>query len=131
MWQQVLLLAQEAGGATGPSGFGDLVTTYGPFAPFATLLLWLLNLLWKENKTKDTKIEALQDAALNKVLPLVIEVQRVLADVIEALRETRPQAQQIRDLMVQIDYLTNQIEDTQTAVKAKPRTRKAATNRDS
>lgn len=79
-----LLYAQSAGG-----GLEDLLATYGPFAPFAALLLWLLKLLWADNKEKEDEIRKLTDSAMEKVIPLVLEATATLATAVQALNDLK------------------------------------------
>lgn len=72
---------------TNSSDLTDLVAAYGPFAPFAVLLLIILQVLWKELKVKDAKIEALTEASMNEVIPLVLEATQILGDAVEAIKQ--------------------------------------------
>lgn len=91
--------------ATTPDGLGGLIATYGPFAPFAALTLWLLRLLWEENKTKDVRIENLTETAMDKIVPLVLEATGVLGEAVEALgvvRDQQPDVSRIQELLEEL-----------------------------
>ena len=109
----VLAQIEETTGGAWP----DLLSTYGPFAPFAALLLYLLNLLWKDNKKKEDEIKRLSEAAMERVLPLVLEATRVLADAIDALNKARESHTEQKRLSDQMHSLSETIEDTIEVLK--------------
>lgn len=126
-----LVLAQSATDPTG--GLGDIVATYGPFAPFAALLLWLLKLLWADNKAKEEEIRRLTEAAMEKVIPLVLEATSVLSEAVEALRrvqEDRIEGQHLDELMdellVAVTGLHSAIKTANRRATPKKRARKKA-----
>lgn len=83
----MVLLLLAAGDPTG--GWGDVLAVYGPFAPFAVVLLFICNVLWKDNKEKDGEIKRLTEATMEKVLPLVIEGTRTLTETVELIKNAR------------------------------------------
>lgn len=118
-----LVLAQ---GETGvPGGLSDAIATYGPFAPFAALLLWLLNLLWKDNKEKEKEIRRLTETAMERVIPLVLDATKVLTEAIEALREVRGRQQETQRLTILISDLMNVMEDLQQVMEIRTRRKEA------
>lgn len=106
-------------GQTDPaSGWGEIVATYGPFAPFAVLLLWLLQLLWKDNKEKESEIRALTNMMMEKVLPLIMEATNVLGDAVTLMQALKNQGQDVNrmnvlmnDLMDSLDHVRRALED--------------------
>lgn len=122
-----LVFAQEA--VPSADGVGSLVATYGPFAPFAALLLWLLKLLWKDNKEKEDEIRNLTAAAMEKVIPLVLEATNVLSEAVEALqrvRENQHSTQQVAEMM---EELLGAMETLQAAIRASAKRTAAQTKR--
>lgn len=100
------LLAQAADPIGG--GWGDILATYGPFAPFAFLLLFILQLLWKDNKEKEAEIKRLSETAMEKVLPLVLDATRVLSQAIDALKESHERTRDTARMMdLMEDLMTN------------------------
>lgn len=113
------LYAQAASG-----GLDDLLATYGPFAPFAALLLWLLKLLWADNKEKEDEIRKLTDSAMEKVIPLVLEATATLASAVRALNDLkdreagqRHDTEQLNALMEELLESINELHIVLRAVK--------------
>lgn len=106
-------------------GFGDLIATYGPFAPFAALLLWIMQLLWKDNKAKEAEIKRLTETAMEKVLPIVLEASRVLTDANDAVTKANVTGAEITRLTDLIKDLMRQIEDLSREISRVPTSRPA------
>lgn len=120
IWTQInVLYAQAAAG-----GLEDLLATYGPFAPFAALLLWLLKLLWADNKEKEDEIRNLTDSAMEKVIPLVLEATATLASAVQALNDikdreadTQQDTRQLNRLMEELLTSINELHSLLRTVK--------------
>lgn len=111
-------------------GWGDVVATYGPFAPFAMVLLWIAQLLWKDNKEKDAEIKRLTETAMEKVIPLVVDATKVLQEAIEALRSVKDHQyddQRLRILMHELVEVLEEHKMDLEAAKPRPRPRKKTT----
>lgn len=116
----LLNLIAQAADPTG-GGWGDILATYGPFAPFAFLLLFILQLLWKDNKEKEGEIKRLSETAMEKVLPLVLDATRVLSDAIETIKHSRDltvdtakMASVMEDLIANLEGVKKAIRELQT-----------------
>jgi hypothetical protein len=103
-WLPVLYAAADPTG-----GWGDIVATYGPFAPVAALLLLLLQLLWKDNKEKDAEIRRLMEKAMDEVIPLVIEGSGIMKDSVSALGGLKESEYDMRRLGEEIAVLREEI----------------------
>lgn len=110
--EQLSILAQTPGG-----GVEDIIATYGPFAPFAALLLWLLKLLWADNKEKEEEIRALTTTAMDKIIPLVLEATSVLASAVTALNALKDSSQDTKLLAQRMDDVLIAIEELQLILR--------------
>lgn len=115
-----LFYAQTAGG-----GLEDLLATYGPFAPFAALLLWLLKLLWADNKEKEDEIRKLTDSAMEKIIPLVLEATATLVTAVQALNDLKEretgQRHETAQLNKAMEELLSSINELQSVLRAAKR----------
>lgn len=94
----------------GPAdGWADLLATYGPFAPFAALLLWVSNLLWKDSKAKEAEIKRLTDLAMERVIPAVLESTQALQRAAEILQRAHANNDRIDNLQVDMNKLKDEL----------------------
>ena len=92
-WTLLEILAQAD---QTPSSWEGILATFGPFAPFAILVLSILRILWNDNKEKDQEIRRLSNLAMEKTIPLVLESTRVLNDTTEILQKAGTQEETLK-----------------------------------
>lgn len=90
-------------------GWGEIVSTYGPFAPFAIFLLFVVNQLWKDNKDKESEIRKLTDTTMEKVLPVLLDATTTLKEAAEVLTRTNMTNADINRLQDHMDELSDQL----------------------
>lgn len=110
-------LFQVVGQVDPTGGWSDIVATYGPFAPFAALLLWLVQLLWKDNKAKEEEIRRLTEAAMDKVLPVVLDATKVIADANEAVMAANLRGEDLADIRTHMKDLAEKMDDAIRALR--------------
>lgn len=117
MINEILTLAGGVVPVADPTGIGDLIATYGPFAPFAALLLWLLRLLWADNKEKEHEIRELTETAMEKVIPLVLEATNILADAVETLQQVRSSQNESNEASELMEEMLRTMVDLRRAIR--------------
>lgn len=116
-------------GQTDPvAGWGDVLATYGPFAPFAFLLLWLLQLLWKDNKEKEAEIKRLTETAMEKVLPVVLDATKVINDAHEAVKRATLTGSEIVRLHDGMNNLSDELDSLKSYLRKAERERERERN---
>lgn len=103
--------------STPAEGWGELLATYGPFAPFAALLLWLLRMLWQDNKEKEAEIKRLTETAMERIIPLVLEATKVLAEAVETLKGVKDKQNDVIRMNLLMEELSTAIEELQTEMR--------------
>lgn len=105
------LIAQSIpdGGLTGA------LAVYGPFAPFALLLLYILKVLWADNREKDKEIKHQTDITVERILPAVIEATRVVGNAVDilpnAVNEMESQLKDLQRLITSQDSQLRTLQD--------------------
>lgn len=78
------------------SGLADILTVYGPFAPFAAALLAAIKVLWARIRALEEKAAADQAALFDKVVPALIESTRLNAEGVRLMGVVADQAAALR-----------------------------------
>jgi hypothetical protein len=99
------------------AGDTDWLSYLGPFIPFAVVVLGVVRILWQENKAKDAEIRRLTDTAMEKILPLVLEATKVLADEAEGRINQERMVVLMEELLENIEALRKLLPRKRPAVR--------------